>query len=376
MLKNITNNGFARLVLIYVFWIAIAKLMAEMFDYKYLVDSGLDIGLLILLTIVEFAAPALLAAIIKRNESKKFVIIGAVIRIIAFLALLYWKGFTGAAVYFILTSLTNVLFWVPFNIAYFRKQHERSAFVSTIYYNTGPLLGIVLPALGGAMIEGVSFEALFLLMVAGYVLWLISVIKLWPDERQDIDIRAELKKLKGMKTLLFAESGYAAAAMLGIPLVTILYFQKPSELGLVASAMSIVAVVFSFMFAKISDKTKERMKYLVPFAIFLGMAMIISVLAYDAATWFIILMIMTIGRVLFFPFTTTILMDNQSKPEEVMYGRELVLNVGRVFWMVVIGIAYVATGSLPFGIAVCGIGMIAYPFVARLKEKRGHIVLS
>ena len=164
--------------------------------------------------------------------------------------------------------------------------------------------------------------------------------------------------------------------MVGIPLVTILYFQKPSELGLVASAMSIVAVAFSFMFAKISDKTKERMKYLVPFAIFLGMAMIISVLAYDAATWFIILMIMTIGRVLFFPFTTTILMDNQSKPEEVMYGRELVLNVGRVFWMVVIGIAYVATGSLPFGIAVCGIGMIAYPFVARLKEKRGHIVLS
>ena len=300
MLKNITNNGFTRLVLIFVFWMAIAKLMAEMFDYKYLVDGGFDIGLLMLLTIVEFAAPALLAAIIKQNESKKFVIIGAAIRIIAFLALIYWKGLPGAMIYFILTSLTNVLFWVPFNIAYFRKQHERSAFVSAVYYNVGPMLGIVLPVLGGALIEGVSFESLFLLMVAGYILWLISVIKFWPDERQDIDIRAELKKLKGMKTLLFAESGYASAAMLGIPLVTILYFQKPSELGLVASAMSIVAVAFSFMFAKISDKTKERMKYLVPFAIFLGLAMIASVLAYDAVTWFVILVIMTIGRVLFF----------------------------------------------------------------------------
>ena len=193
MLKNITNNGFTRLVLIFVFWMAIAKLMAEMFDYKYLVDGGFDIGLLMLLTIVEFAAPALLAAIIKQNESKKFVIIGAAIRIIAFLALIYWKGLPGAMIYFILTSLTNVLFWVPFNIAYFRKQHERSAFVSAVYYNVGPMLGIVLPVLGGALIEGVSFESLFLLMVAGYILWLISVIKFWPDERQDIDIRAELK---------------------------------------------------------------------------------------------------------------------------------------------------------------------------------------
>lgn len=95
MLKNITNNGFTRLVLIFVFWMAIAKLMAEMFDYKYLVDGGFDIGLLMLLTIVEFAAPALLAAIIKQNESKKFVIIGAAIRIIAFLALIYWKDCRG-----------------------------------------------------------------------------------------------------------------------------------------------------------------------------------------------------------------------------------------------------------------------------------------
>ena len=63
-------------------------------------------------------------------------------------------------------------------------------------------------------------------------------------------------------------------------------------------------------------------------------------------------------------------MDNQQKPEEVMYGRELVLNVGRVFWMAVIYIIYATTNSLQIGIAVCGLGMIIYPFAARLKEKK------
>ena len=203
--KNLANklrDPFAKLIIIYVFWMLAWILAGSLFEV-YFLSLGMSIHEIISTSIFWFCASLILIPIIKRIESKKFMLFGIFIAIVAIALLILVKDKEIAFVYRFLLSLTQVFFWVPFNIIFYEFRKNNNATLGAMYYSTGSILMLLLPGLGGYLAQNFGYQSLYLSALFCAVLTFVLAFLFLENKIYTYDAIASLKSIKGLKTLLF-----------------------------------------------------------------------------------------------------------------------------------------------------------------------------
>ncbi len=370
------NDSLRRLLLLYALWSA-AIVFSGSLLYLYFKNAGLSELDLIASFLFWPVAPVLL--ILFLNKSKKtdfrgYMATAMVLQFIAFFVLFLFEP-VKELLFFntFLVGLTCFFFWVPFNIMYFELSKEMAATMSSIYFSLASLLGLIIPVASGVIAETLGFRILFLISAILFLL-LLAAVRFVEKREYKYDFIDSTKETKGFKTLIVLEGVYGGGISAATTIITLMYFETPIELGVFLSMTTLFSVIASFIISKISDKAQKRKRYIVPSALGLGIATSLAGLATSAVAWFIAISARNFFATLFYPFTTTIMVDNKRNMSKLMVGREWLLNIGRIFGISIVLFCSAVFSTIHLSLVFLGFLILIYPLVIELKKR--HISVA
>lgn len=365
------GNTLKMLIAFYVLWIG-AGVFAASLLYLYFIDAG--VGYSDLIASFFFSAlSAILVILFLSNRSKtdlrKYMSSGIFLMGVSYLLLSMLPP--ARELLFLYSAVLGAnffLFWVPFNILYFELSQERAAFLGSVYFSMGALLGIFLPLLSGYVAENYGFSVLFLAASLVYFV-LAAMVSLLKKREYFFSLSSGLKETKGFKTLVFIEGIYGGGTMAALAVIPLFYFREPVDLGIFISVTTVFSVIASFIISSISDKVKQRKLYIRVLGLGLGLTTMFSYFAKTAATWYTAVSSRNFFATLFNPFTTAIIIDSRKNINVMMVGREFLLNCGRVFGIAIVFCSSYFISDIHFSLLVLGFIIIFYPFVVEFKRK-------
>ncbi len=365
------NPKLVKLLSVYAIFMASIVLVSN-FDVFYFKQNGFTESDLVGGFFFWAVAPLFVIILINNRtiDSRLLMLAGVGVRIISYLMLAFLEPTHELFAFYEFTiGLGSFLFWVPFNIMYFSMGKGSEAKMGSIYFSMASAFGLVIPLLSGFIIGEMGFKELFLLDAVLYIIMACSIL-LFEKFKHLHNLKDCLNELKGFKTLILVEGVYGGGATACLVIIPLLYFAKPVELAIFLSATTIFSIIASFVASHLSDKAKKRKKYVRSFGLGLAITTFLGAFASTASLWYLAVSARNFFATLFWPFTTTILVDNKRHMVKSMVGREWLLNVGRFF-----GLAIVLVCTLYFDIllsmAVLGCVLALYPLVIELK--RMHI---
>jgi MFS family permease len=229
-----------------------------------------------------------------------------------------------------------------------------------------PALSVVLPLVGSYFAQNFGYNIVFIATSMIYLSCALFVSK-FGKHIMHYTLEGCKNELKGFKTLLSIEGIYGGGMTANLGLIPLIYFTKPEELGLFLSVSTVFSLVASLLISKVSDRNRKRKKYIGIFGSGLGLSTIIAMIATTAGGWYIFASIRNFFSALFWPFTTSILMDNKRHMEKSMVGREFVLNMGRILGMAIV-VGCVIFATIHLSLLFLGAVLMAYPLVIELKK--------
>ena len=370
------NNSLQDLLIVYLLWNA-ASVVGTSFIYLYFKNSGL--GFQDLVTTLAFWSLGALAVMLilnkrKTSEMKLFMLLGILFQLLAYLLVIFLQPFRELLfTYSFLFGTASFLFWVPFNILFFEFGKDKMAWFGSIYFSVNPMLAMFLPVIAGIIAQNHGFSPVFGMAGILYVILFAVVLLLVKERVCSYDIASCLAVLKGFKTLVFIEGIYGGGMAATLLIIPLFYFTTPQDLGVFLSVTTIFSVVASFMLSKFSDKSGKRKNFIILSGSALGITTAVAAFATTAIGWVSIISVRNFFATLFYPFTTTIIMDNKINIFDSMIGREWLLNLGR-FLGVIITLAFIIFFSdIHFSLLFFGILISIYPIIIELKKK--HIIV-
>jgi MFS family permease len=325
-------SSFSRLLVVYVLWLASWMLAATLFEV-YFFGLGMSPQEIYLANAFWFVASLIVMPFIRGFSSRTFILAGIFVAASCTSILYFFPEPASAYIFRFIIGLTHILFWTPFNVLFYEYHKENNAQLGAIYYSLGPILSLALPTLAGliAGTSGLGYPVLYLLSLGLYAIAFIAGWFLIEDRKYAYNVLSSLRSISGMKSIIFLE-GFAAMVIVSVTLEVMLlsFIDTPFEFGGFLSLVTVFSVIATAVTAKLSDKAQERRKFLLPSAAAFAICAIIASQAPDLLTFFLAFGLISFFSRIFFPLPFALLVDNSKSLVDVMVGRELVLNIGRL----------------------------------------------
>lgn len=370
-----TETSLKNLLTVYILWIALSAFSASLV-YLYFKDAGVSESELVASFFFSVISTVLVILLLSKSkiEFRKLMAGGSTMLALAYVSLAYVTPTRELLfLYSAVVGLNFFLFWAPFNIMYFEFGRTKAALFGTFYFSLTSVAMMVLPLLSGFIAQNIGFGFLFLLSAIMYLLLTVPVYLLH-ERSYKYTVRESIKDTKGFKTLLFIEGVYGGGMMAALSVIPLFYFEKPMEMAFYLSITTIFSVIASFIVSNISDKSKRRIFYIRIFGAGLALTTMASSLATTVGTWYTAVSSRNFFSTLFQPFTTAIITDTKKDLANVMIGRELILNVGRIFGVASVFVCTVAFSNIYISLAFLGLIILLYPFVIELKRKHLSVI--
>lgn len=358
------------LLLVYLIWLAIS-VFGQSLIYLYFKQAGLNEFELVSSIVFAFAATLLVISVLnkKKTNFRNLVLYAMLAMALACTLLFFTKPSVLLFIIFnILLGSTFFLFWVPFNILYFKLSEGREAVLGTVYFSIMPLLGIVLPLASGIIIEIFGFGIVFGVTAILYALAIVSLPMISNVEYRH-DLGECLKEIKGFKTLILLEGVHGGGYGAAFSVISLFFFAKPVELATFISITTVFSIIASFVVSRISDKARKRRKYLTIFGIGLGLVVAAAGFLNWISGWYFGASARNFFAALFYPFTTAIIIDNKRDLERAMVGREFVLNAGRIIGVGIVVVCSVFLSNIYLSLILLGVVIMIYPIIIELKRR-------
>ncbi|MBD3389382.1 hypothetical protein GF415_00290 [Candidatus Micrarchaeota archaeon] len=340
--------------------------------YPYLQEEGFsELEMLGLATFGfgAFLLPLILIALYGKVHNSFSIFAGMTVMAASLFLLSASRGLFPVLVYFLLSGAATVLFWYPLNVLWFRKKSLENAFRGAIYYAIPVFIGVAIPAAAGFITGGWGFMALFAAAAFVMIVGVAFSRSLGPGKVLPGKLSQAVSAVSGFRTLFFLEGFAWFSVTVVVLIITLEYFSLPADFGSFISVTAFLAVVLSFLFARLSDKYRKRREFVVLFSGGLGIALMLSSFAGTVEWWFWGMVGISFFKTLFFPFPLAVLVDKGGNLAHAMLGRELFLSAGRfAAGIVSIGI-YLALGSLNSVLLVLGAIVFAYSLVFEFFKK-------
>ncbi|HSB47868.1 MAG TPA: MFS transporter [Candidatus Bilamarchaeum sp.] len=323
-------DSFRKLLIVYVLWLASWMLAATLFEV-YFFGLGMSPQEIYLANALWFAASLVILPFLRGFSSKAFMIAGILVALASTILLAFYPSPVASYAFRLLVGMTNVLFWLPFNVLYYEYRKENNAQLGALYYSLGPVLSLLLPTAAGLLAGTMGFQSLYILAASLFVLTLAAAALFVEDRKYQCDFVGALRSISGLKSILFLE-GFAAMIIVSVTLEVMLlgFITTPAEFGGFISLATIFSVVAAIAAAKLSDKAKERRRFLLPTVFAFALSSVFAALAGDIVVFFFAFGLINFFSRVFFPLPLALAVDNSKSLPDVMAGREVMLNAGRL----------------------------------------------
>jgi MFS family permease len=225
----------------------------------------------------------------------------------------------------------------------------------------------VLPLISGAIAENFGFGTVFIINTI-LNLGIAATTLMIEKREQTYDLADCLRELKGFKTLILLEGIYGGGVNAAVSVIALFYFARPFELGTYLSITTIFSVIASMLVSRTSDRIRKRKKYIKVSSTVLGLITTIATFANTATAWYIVISIRNFFATLFLPFTTAIVMDNKRHVVKTMVGREMILNIGRIFGVMIVLFCILVLSNIYISLAFLGMLLLFYQAIIESKK--------
>jgi MFS family permease len=368
--------------------VAIANTLANSFALIYLIKLDMSYLQCATFILICAAVPLVLTAFASRTIVANFSysINTALISLTGYYVLLILlRGWALVLIPPILFGIYIVTFWVPYNalIMHITSKKKRGAAIGA-YFLIFPLVSVVTPLAGGAIISALSYEVLFIVGGAFVVLNLIVVsgMRVFLRLRARIIIPELLQSLKvnmigklqmdlvlkpvdwRLRIALFGEGVQDGVFWVFVPLVSFEFAKNELSLGGYLSLFAFWGAIMTVALGYLSDRLKVRAHIVRIGATFAAVSILLASMAGTAEQFAASMSMAFLFVAIIHSFLFTMLLDKMEKlKKKGVLVREFLLNAGRTCGILTVILALLLGFDLSISMVVAGIAMASIVIV-------------
>lgn len=368
--------------------IAIANTLANSFALIYLIKLDMSYLQCATFILICAAVPLVLTAFASRTIVANFSysINTALVCLVGYYALLILlRGWALVLIPPILFGTYIVTFWVPYNalIMHITSKKKRGAVIGA-YFLIFPLVSVVTPLAGGAIISAISYEVLFIIGGAIVTLNLVVVsgMRVFLSLRERIIIPELLQSLKvnligklqmdlvlkpvdwRLRIALFGEGVQDGVFWVFVPLVSFEFAKNELSLGGYLSLFAFWGAIMTVALGYLSDKLKDRAHIVRIGASFAAVSILLASMASTAEQFAASMSMAFLFIAIIHSFLFTMLLDKMEKlKKKGVLVREFLLNAGRTCGILTVILILLLGFDLSISMVVAGIAMASIVIV-------------
>lgn len=271
-------------------------------------------------------------------------------------------------------GMASLIFYGTYNISHFKLvPTHKNGFGASIFFNLLTIIGIAAPVVSG-IVAAISFQVL---LGVSFIFALLPAYFIRKQEPILIDfgIKRALFEVRFVKYILVLH-GFQEALTYGIiPIYTLMLIQDPVDFGAFGSIVKFATVFLGFVIGGLSDKLKDKKHVLAFFVTLVGIVTLFYSLPFVHATVISLAFIgLAYGMIssLYNQVALAFIMDKTTDRVHAIFGRELLMNVGRFLGMILVFVGFLFRAFLPFSVVILALGTFLSAFLV-LRTKQGNI---
>ncbi len=360
--------------------VALANTLANSFVLIYLLKMGMSYLQCAVFVLICTAVPLTLTAFASRTIVARFsysMNTSLVALAGYYVLLILLRGWALVLIPPLLFGIYIVTFWVPYNalIMHITSKKKRGAVIGA-YFLIFPLVSVVTPLAGGAIISSLSYEVLFTIGMAIVLLNLVIVsgLKVFLSLRERIIIPELLQSLKvnlvgklqmdlvlkpvdwRLRIALFAEGVQDGVFWVFVPIVSFEFAKNELSLGGYLSLFAFWGAVMTVALGYLSDRLKDRAHIVRVGATFAAVSILLASMAGSAEQFAASMSMAFLFIAVIHSFLFTMLLDKMEKlKKKGVLVREFLLNAGRTCGILTVVFVLMLGLDLSVSMVVAGV---------------------
>lgn len=379
MFKSLTSNPrrrqFFNLLVFYAAYLWFRSFSTSVLGPHFL-QQDVSIPQMVLGSFWFFLAGGLLLLLVKKFSSRGAWMLAIVLAFAALLAVISIKNIWLFYLFNFLLGLNSVLFFIPYNIAHFRlTPGHRTSYSAAILFSVYPVIAFIAPLLAGWLAQRSYSYIWFLSGIFFFlVLWLV---KFQSQFKFRLNLRQDLSYIKPTLVFIVLEGLWEAVIFGVIPIFTLYFIQTPLYFGTYLSYLALMSILANLFLGRLSDKLRQRLKFLVPATALLGLATLLLPLAvYRLPLWLLLTGAIEFIAPLFWNFSTAFFVDLQPDSARAMPVREWVFSVARTIGLALVFLNFYLEARPTYIFYLLGGIMFVYIWLLFHSRRRIKSVLS
>ncbi|MCI5108247.1 MAG: hypothetical protein MRY49_00170 [Candidatus Pacebacteria bacterium] len=362
VLEKIKSSSYLKLLLFFTSFVWFTKFSGVILPL-HLIKSGLSFVDFSIGASLSVLAQIITVLLISRTKLKN-------IHLWILSALLYLTVFTiyvtfpSTIIYFIgalLSGVASVIFYGPYNVSHFElTPRNKTGSGAALFFNLLTGVGIIAPIAAGT----VASFSIFILLLISFILAFIAVSFMFFQEKIDINfsVKESFKEISKVKWIIYLRGIHEALGTF-ITLVTITLIYEFFDLGVYGTVLAVLGILISFAVGKYSDRLSTKKHLLAPLAIINGvltLLFIFDVFRVNIILWGLLNLVW--GKIdgLFDQTALAFVMDETKDRLKTTFGREIVLNIGRLTGTLVVVLGFAIPNFIDYSIAILASSMFMY----------------
>ncbi|MEM3086616.1 MAG: hypothetical protein QXO51_02330, partial [Halobacteria archaeon] len=289
--------------------------------WLYWWKQGLSLATMALFHGAFFGVAALATLLFRSVPMRAGMAVGLLLRGGSLLAAFFVATPLHLALLVVPLSIGLFLFWIPFNVAYFRRtSRDHLALTLGLFFAVFPVLNAVLPALAGGLAASAGFFPVFVLAALFMALGCIPIRGLERD-RVPVDLKGALGHRA--RWLMLLEGGWQGVTFVAVPFFTLTFVDRPAEYGGVLSLFGLAGVAASLLLAWSSDRLHRRRGFLVPITAAMSATTLLAATSTTLLQWEVLNGIASFTAALAPAFMTAVVLESGRGVEVKRISRSL-----------------------------------------------------
>ena len=304
--------------------------------YVYFIKKSISLEQILLAEFLAAITVSITILLRRRWHSQYSLYFGFSCAALALLSLfLPWSAKYLLPIYTVVSYLGAISFYIVFNILFFNSgKKDQNLQHVTFYWAIMIVSGIIGPLIGGYILStvGIYYFAVVSFLILGILFYLIKYV---PHQVYTFTTKDLFGTLRGFRYITLLDGALHKVGLITITLMSLRFITNEFDFGKYLSLVSIVALIFSFRTAKISDRINRRMVFIWPLSIAAAITTAALYFANNFYLYIVLALLLKALTVMVEPMRTNILQDKADKSNPVTWiSRELYINIGRsILWL-------------------------------------------
>ena len=362
-----TEDYFEKIYVLLIIFIT-GVVVGWSFIFIFLKQMGYSISEILAFFAVVYFTYLLLSVIVRQLNANRSIKISLIVRAAAFLLLIAF--FSRLQIYLaaICVGIITLIYWIPFNIkTQNATKKSESAYKSGLISIIAPMLTGVFAIAGAGFVEHFGYSMLFIAGAFIMALAYFYVDRTGPTFEIKLSVREGVRSLGKTKPLFFLEGLWQGLIWFAIPVITLFFTESVIIFGAFLAYLSIFSIAAILLAARTSDKMENRRVFIIPIFLVTAGFIIVSYFTNDIVMWTFVNAGISFFSAMMAPFMGAVLKDKVEDTHNGVFGREILLNVGRLSACGVMAVA-ILLGDFKASLIIAGASLILY-MVAVIRRR-------